>query len=104
MNREQKRYLQRHGELGDDGNPATSSPRTSQRNNLGTKRSVKSGPRRSPMAFFREVRSELRKVSWPSWEETKNYSFVVLFTLVTMIAYIGVLDWVFQQGALFLFK
>jgi preprotein translocase subunit SecE len=65
---------------------------------------AKKGSRPNPIGFLSEVRTELRKVHWPSVDETKNYSLVVLVTLLLMISYIGVLDWLFQQASTYIFK
>ncbi|HHY70053.1 MAG TPA: preprotein translocase subunit SecE [Bacillota bacterium] len=32
--------------------------------------------------FFREVRAELSKVVWPSWDDVKRYTKAVLFSMV----------------------
>ena len=34
--------------------------------------------------FLREVRAELRKVVWPTREEVRNYSIIVLITVVVV--------------------
>ncbi|MCY3960851.1 MAG: preprotein translocase subunit SecE [bacterium] len=55
------------------------------------------------MQFLREVRGELRKVSWPRREEVVNYSIVVLVVLVLLTTAIGLLDWGFSEAILKLF-
>ncbi len=60
--------------------------------------------RTSPTQFAREVRSELRKVSWPTRSEVINYSLVVFFTVIVLTALIGVLDWLFSVSILKLFE
>lgn len=60
--------------------------------------------RTKPLQFVREVRTEIRKVSWPSRPEVINYSLVVFFTVVALTAFIGVLDWLFSISILELFK
>lgn len=93
MNRQQKRMLQKQGEIDADGAPvrarkaATSAPQE----------------RTSPGQFLREVRAELRKVAWPTREETINYSIVVLITIIVLGAMIYGLDWVFSTFILELF-
>ena len=57
----------------------------------------------SPAEFLRGVRSELRKVAWPSRPEVANYSVVVLITLVFLIFAIFGLNYVFNQAVNFLF-
>ena len=60
--------------------------------------------RTSPLEFAREVRSEIRKVSWPTRAEVINYSLVVFFTVIVLTALIGSLDWLFSISILELFK
>ena len=93
MNRQQKRMLQRQGEVDAEGAPVRTRSRPS------------SAPpeRTSPVQFLREVRGELRKVAWPSRAETVNYSIVVLVTVVVLTAMIYGLDWVFSTFILELF-
>ena len=42
--------------------------------------------------FFEEVRVEMSKVVWPSWEELKTQTTVVLILLVIMAATVGILN------------
>ena len=96
LNREQKRRLQRQGELGPDGEP------------LRTKRGPQAGrqkeERTSPRQFAHEVRSELKKVAWPTRSETLNYSLITLITLVIFTLAIFGVDWVFSELVLRLFN
>ena len=53
--------------------------------------------------FFRDTKSELKKVVWPTWPETvKMYSAVLVFVLI-MIAIVGLLDLAFGWGLLKIF-
>ena len=95
MNRQQKRMLQKQGEVDADGEPVR------------TRRQPSTAPpqeRTSPLQFLREVRGELRKVAWPSRSETVNYSIVVLVTIVVLGAMIYGLDWLFSTFILDLFE
>jgi preprotein translocase subunit SecE len=100
MNREQKRLLQRQGQVGADGAPVAKrreqarpvTPPPAQRT------------RTRPREFLHEVNVELRKVAWPTRAETANYSVVVLVTLVVVGALIFGLDYVFANLAKTLFK
>ena len=49
------------------------------------------------LQYFREVLQELRKVSWPTREQT--YALTAVVIAVTLIAalYIGGLDFLFQR-------
>ena len=95
MNRQQKRMLQKQGEIDADGAPV----RTRKDPGANAPRE-----RTSPGQFLREVRGELRKVAWPTREETINYSIVVLVTIVFMGALIYGLDWLFSTFILELFE
>ena len=53
--------------------------------------------------FFRQVVAELRKVIWPTRKELLSYTWIVLIFVVIMGAYIGVLDFIFTKGVLFVF-
>ncbi len=98
MNRQTKRLMQRQGQLGEDGSPATAKRQP-------TRPAQKPASQRtSPVVFLREVRAELRKVAWPSRSEVVNYSTVVLITLVLLIGLIFVLDYAFAKSVLFLFQ
>ncbi|HET6953023.1 MAG TPA: preprotein translocase subunit SecE [Acidimicrobiales bacterium] len=98
MNRQQKRMLQKQGQVTADGAPA---PR---------KRPAPQAPRptrdkrTSPTQFIREVRDELRKVAWPSRSEIINYSIIVLITVVVLTAYIALLDFAFGEAVFKLFE
>lgn len=66
---------------------------------------VKSGPETTAKpgivertrSFFEEVRTEMNKVNWPSRDELKGLTQVVLVTLVVLGAIIGVYDIIFLQ-------
>ena len=98
MNRQQKRMMQKQGQLGADGAPAA------------RKRPAPQAPRPSkdertgPVQFLREVRGELRKVAWPTRSEVINYSIIVLVTVVVLTAYIATLDFVFGEAVFKLFE
>ena len=93
MNREQKRMLQRQGEVDADGEPIR------QR-----RQQQRSAEERTGIAQFnREVRAELRKVAWPSRSETGNYTTVVIITILAITAVVAGLDWIFSQSVLELF-
>jgi preprotein translocase subunit SecE len=47
--------------------------------------------------FFREVRAELRKVSWPSWPELKKATTVIVIFVAVLGLVIGWMDWLLQQ-------
>jgi len=47
--------------------------------------------------FFRDVRAEVRKVSWPSWEELKKATTVIIIFVAILGLVIGWMDWLLQQ-------
>ena len=70
--------------------------------NAGTKgqatpaRSSQEGGSKSRFAAFRDYlvlsRAELRKVSWPTWKETRATTLVVLGFVAVMAVLLGVVD------------
>lgn len=42
--------------------------------------------------WWRETRSELRKVTWPTPEQTRNLTLVVIAVCVLMAAFLGFVD------------
>ena len=94
MNRETKRLMERQGQVDAEGNP-TRAPRQAPAARVAQERT-------SALQYVREVRGELKKVGWPTRDEVKNYSAVVLVTLVIMSALVFAYDFVFAKGLLFL--
>ncbi|MDP9075114.1 MAG: preprotein translocase subunit SecE [Actinomycetota bacterium] len=100
MNREQKRLLQRQGQLGTDGEPVARKREPARP----VTAPAAQRSRVKPREFLHEVTVELRKVAWPTRAETINYSMVVFVTLVLVISLIFTLDYGFSVAARFLFK
>ena len=44
------------------------------------------------VAFFRETAGELRKVSWPTWPEARQLTFIVLAVMIFMGILLGITD------------
>lgn len=44
--------------------------------------------------FLREVKQELRKVTWPTKEDTLRYSLMVVVASLIVAAYLGGLDYI----------
>lgn len=42
--------------------------------------------------FFKSVVSEMRKVSWPKRKDLTRYTIVVIFTVIFMAVYFGLID------------
>ena len=47
--------------------------------------------------FFREVRVELKKVTWPGRKELITSAVVVIFVVAISTAYIGAIDFAFSR-------
>ncbi len=55
--------------------------------------------RTSPRQFLREVRSELRKVAWPSRREVAVYTVTVLLVTAMLTLVVWGMDYVLRQAA-----
>lgn len=42
--------------------------------------------------------SEMKKVTWPTKKETKNYTLLVIFVSVAVAIFLGTLDKIFSFG------
>lgn len=49
------------------------------------------------IGFFKGVKSEMKKVSWPSMKTLVNHTIIVITMCVFMSLFIGVLDLGFQS-------
>jgi preprotein translocase subunit SecE len=47
--------------------------------------------------FLREVKLELKKVSWPSRREISGSTGVVIVTVIIVSVYLGILDFILQR-------
>ena len=47
--------------------------------------------------YLRETRAEIGKVAWPSVEETRNLSLIVIGVTVSMSILLGFLDFLFSR-------
>ncbi len=90
MNREQRRYLQKQGQLDKEGNPIAKVK----------DRAPVRPDRVGPKTYISEVNSELRRVTWPSRQETLRYTAVVLVTLLLFTGLIALLDFGFGEGVI----
>jgi len=70
--------------------PAREQPRTRVVSN------VESGPDRGPLGrlqrYIDDITSELRKVTWPTPDETRNLTIVVIGISVTLGVFLGGID------------
>ena len=51
----------------------------------------------SPVVFLKEVRSELKKVSWPNRDQVIKLTIVVIAVSLALGIYIGGLDLIFTK-------
>jgi len=66
----------------------------SAKNNAKTEKTVKNT---SLVGFFREVKAEVKRITWPSKDETKKaFIAVIVFTLMYTIL-VGGLDFIFKS-------
>jgi len=49
------------------------------------------------ITYLKETRAELRKVHWPSQQEARTLTLVVMGVTVAMAVLLGVLDFVFDR-------
>jgi preprotein translocase subunit SecE len=97
--------MQRQGQMEADGSVA---PRRDAGDRVTSRNRPAAGEQRSAFSriadFFREVRSELRQVAWPTRPEVINSSAIVLVVLIFLVGLIFCLDYTFAHGVSFLFK
>jgi len=55
-------------------------------------------PFKLAIAYLRESKQELEKVSWPTRRETVRYSFLVIGVSLAMGAFFAGLDWTLNLG------
>jgi preprotein translocase subunit SecE len=53
--------------------------------------------------FYNDVRSEMRKVTAPSWKEVRGTTTVVIITVFIFAAYFGIIDFIINKGVTALF-
>jgi len=46
--------------------------------------------------YFVEAFAEVKKVTWPTKKQTKNYSLVVIGITLGLAAFFGILDYIFN--------
>ena len=95
MNREQKRMMQKQGQVGAEGAPS----RRATAQDLSRRRE-----RTTLRQFFKQVREEMRQVAWPTRPEVVNYTTIVLFVLIFMTLLIFGLGYGFSKFVTFLFQ
>lgn len=64
------------------------------------KKKKKTGSRRSPSKWFREMRSELKKVVWPTPKQVVNNTLVAIVVMVVF----AIVVWAFDEAASYVVK
>ena len=54
--------------------------------------------------YLKDIRSEGKKIIWPTRSQTINNTLIVLVMIFIMGAVIWAIDWVLQQGYMFLIR
>ena len=54
--------------------------------------------RGGPLQFYREVRSELSKVTWPTWKETYLTTITVFIMVGVLMVFFFVVDYLLAYG------
>jgi preprotein translocase subunit SecE len=53
--------------------------------------------------FLREVRAEVRKISWPTWDDLRRSTLVITIIVILLGLLIGLMDWMFSKILIDLF-
>jgi preprotein translocase subunit SecE len=48
--------------------------------------------------YFKETKTELKHVIWPSRSQTLYYTLIVIILSVVIAYYLGIFDFIFSQG------
>ncbi len=54
-------------------------------------------------AFLQDVRAEMRKVSWSSWDDLRRSTVVITILVIVIGLIIGLMDWLFSKILIDLF-
>ena len=47
--------------------------------------------------FVQQVRGEVRKVTWPTWDDLRKSTIVITILLIIIGILIGLMDWLFSK-------
>ena len=54
------------------------------------------------ISFLKEVRIEMKKVNWPTKEETTKFTLIVIGVSAAVALFLGSLDYIFRFGLCFM--
>jgi preprotein translocase subunit SecE len=49
------------------------------------------------LQFFKEAKTELQKVNWPTKQQTINYTLIIIGISLAVAAFLGGLDYFFES-------
>jgi preprotein translocase subunit SecE len=55
-------------------------------------------------SFYSDVRTEMRKVTAPTWKEVQATTIVVIITVFLFALYFGIIDYIIQHGVAYMFR
>lgn len=58
----------------------------------------KAGKTSGVSKYVKEVKAELKKVTWPTLKQVRNNTLIVIAAIILMSAFIAVFDWLFGWG------
>lgn len=54
------------------------------------------------VSYFRELKAEFKRISWPSFKQVRNNTGVVLAFIILLGVFIAIVDLIFTYGLSFL--
>jgi preprotein translocase subunit SecE len=55
-------------------------------------------------AYIKGAIEEMKKVTWPTKKETRNYTYLVIGISIAVAAFLGLLDFIFSTGLTYVIK
>ena len=57
----------------------------------------------SPLQFFRQVKQEVKKVTWPTWDKLQSSALLVMVATVIFAVVIFAMDFAFRHLMTFIY-
>ena len=96
--------MKRQGQVEADASPELADGTAAPRSRADSAPKTRLSPPARVAEFFREVRSELRQVAWPTRAEVANSATVVFITLVVLVVLIFLLNYSFSHSISWLYR